>query len=96
MDVAQKALQRGHIAKVVELLDRHQPEADDENPRGFEWYYLWGACQRSIMARTLDDGGLVTDIVYSPDSKTLTTVNRTGTVRWRDATTFAVLDEKKT
>src|SRR5205085_4266755 len=44
-NLAQQAWDAGNLERPVDLLDRHQPRAGREDPRGFEWYYLWRLCR---------------------------------------------------
>ena len=40
MNLAQQALEVGNTARVLEILESQRPRFDDEDLRGFEWYYL--------------------------------------------------------
>ena len=66
MNVAQQAWEAANVARVLELLDRHRPKPDQEDLRGFEWYYLWRLCQRSLTTPTLEHGSGVQSVAFSP------------------------------
>jgi WD40 repeat protein len=92
MDVAQRELNRGHVAKVIERLERHLPALDEEDLRGFEWYYLWSACEGAIMSPTFELGAGVADVRYSRDGQTLITASLgRGRITQRDARTLQVI-----
>ena len=92
MNIAQQAIKRSQIAKVIERLERHQPAAEEEDLRGFEWYYLWGACQRSIMQPTIQ-GDNIRDVIYSRDGKTMIYADvGLGQVVYRDTKTLTERD----
>jgi WD40 repeat protein len=65
----------GHVDSVLNLLERHYPRTGQVDLRGFEWYHLWRNCRQTVMAPTLQAGGSVGDILFSPDGKTVTTVS---------------------
>jgi WD40 repeat protein len=68
---AEQAWREGRVDVAVKLLDQVRPQqTDDEDLRGFEWYYLWRQChgeQRSWhFPKRWATGG-----VFSPDGKRL-------------------------
>jgi len=67
---AHHAWQHGNVDRAAGLLRRHAPRPGDEDLRGFEWYYLWGLCQRSQQVPTLDQAP-VTAVAMSPDGRLL-------------------------
>ena len=67
MNSALHVWQSGDAGRAAELLRRHLPLPDKPDLRGFEWYYLFGLCQRSVMTPLIRcKGGAV---AYSPDGK---------------------------
>src|SRR5262249_25069018 len=51
MNLAMQAWEANQPARTLELLESQRPRFDDEDLRGFEWYYLWQLCQGSCYAR---------------------------------------------
>jgi eukaryotic-like serine/threonine-protein kinase len=47
MAAAKQASERGKLQELETLLKRHVPGADQEDLRGFEWYYLWRLWKRN-------------------------------------------------
>lgn len=45
LNQAQQAIERGQLAAARKLLQQQQPEAKQEDLRGFEWHHLWRQCQ---------------------------------------------------
>jgi eukaryotic-like serine/threonine-protein kinase len=41
MKLSQQALKNGNLGTARGLLDRHRPQSDEEDLRGWEWRYLW-------------------------------------------------------
>src|SRR5262249_27321119 len=54
-NLAQQAWEAGHPARALELLESLRPKLDEEDLRGFDWYYLWRLCHRNLH-RTLSAG----------------------------------------
>ena len=73
INAAHHAWEANNVDRVLELLKRHVPEPDQEDLRGFEWYYLWRLCLPSLLTPTLTHDGPVNVIAFSPDSKILAT-----------------------
>ena len=56
INVALQALAENNLSRARELLDRQQPQAGEEDLRGFEWRYLWQLCQGDEIATFRDEG----------------------------------------
>jgi eukaryotic-like serine/threonine-protein kinase len=74
MNLALQAWEAGHPARTLQLLEGQRPRFDEEDLRGFDWYYLWQLCQGhlrfSLPKLNVDDAKA---IAVSPDGKTLAT-----------------------
>ena len=47
MNLALEDWQQGNVARVLELLDREQPAAEQQDLRGFEWHHLRRLCEHA-------------------------------------------------
>ena len=74
------------------LLDRHVPETDERDRRGFEWWYLHGQAVREHRV-LLDVGTALYTLCPSPDRKIWATAGLDATVRLFDPETGVVLQE---
>ena len=72
MNLAMRAWEGGQPARMLQLLESQRPRFDQEDLRGFDWYYLWRLCQGayrfSLPTLNYDNA---TAIAVSPDGKTL-------------------------
>jgi WD40 repeat protein/serine/threonine protein kinase len=87
-NLAQQALEAGQPARALDLLESLRPRLDEEDLRGFEWYYLWRLCHRNLH-RTLRGpaGQRVGALAITPDGKTLVSGSTGGSVRVWDVAT---------
>jgi WD40 repeat protein/serine/threonine protein kinase/tetratricopeptide (TPR) repeat protein len=87
-NLAQQALEAGQPARALELLESLRPRFDQDDLRGFDWYYLWRLCHRNLY-RTLS--GPKVEVVYglaiTPDGKTLVSGSTDASVRVWDVAT---------
>jgi eukaryotic-like serine/threonine-protein kinase len=87
MNLALQAWEAGQPARVLELLESQRPRFDEEDLRGFEWYYLWRLClarhRFSLPTQNVDNAEA---LAYSPDGKSIAS-GYGGTVKIWDAAT---------
>src|SRR5262249_31763105 len=87
MNQAQQQFTASNIEQMQRLLLSYAPQTgqpNQEDLRGFEWYYLWRLChdyEFSLLNR-----GAATCTVFSPDSKMLATSNWERVELWDVAT----------
>ena len=84
--LADQAWQNADIQRMLELLDRDIPGADQKDLREFAWYYLRRLAhrERATQAGHTDE---VHSVTYSPDGTMLASGSKDGTIRLWDAAT---------
>jgi serine/threonine protein kinase len=84
LTLAQNAWRDAEIGKLLGLLESALPMPEQEDLRGFEWYYLWHLCHADL--RTLRQAvGPVTTLALTPDGKRLALGGVDGLVHVHDA-----------
>ncbi|MFO0869047.1 MAG: protein kinase [Pirellulales bacterium] len=85
VQLAHAAWQSGNVSSTNELLEKYLPQNDavGDDPRGFEWHYLWRqthAARRSWRPETPTSAGVspLQGIAFSPDGKTVATASISG------------------
>jgi WD40 repeat protein len=84
-DMTQAALacEQNHASKARELLERQIPEADSEDLRGFEWYFLTNLTD-AVSPRhpqvLKGHADCVESVVFGPDSSRLASASLDGTI----------------
>ena len=86
MRLAQQDWKSGQTWRFQKLLDRHVPEADEPDFRGWEWYYLWSSA-RDDWLTLWGHTGDVRLVRWSPDGRYLSSGSLDGTARVWDADT---------
>jgi WD40 repeat protein/tRNA A-37 threonylcarbamoyl transferase component Bud32 len=85
VNLAERAWHEGHPALVEELLRLHLPRPGEEDPRGFEWHYLWRLCHPNV--RTLRSDGSALTLAFSGDGTRLVCATQNGIIRVWDPDT---------
>jgi eukaryotic-like serine/threonine-protein kinase len=81
MNQAQQELNDQNPERALELLDRFRPTRKSANdPRGFEWRYLWQHCQNDAEAVVGRVNGGVRALEVSPDGRWLVASSEAGEV----------------
>jgi WD40 repeat protein/serine/threonine protein kinase/tetratricopeptide (TPR) repeat protein len=87
MNLAMQAWEAGNPARVLELLEGQRPKFDQDDLRGFEWYYLWRLCQSGKRFTLRGYQGEIWCIAFSPDGQTLASASWDGDVNIWDVAT---------
>jgi WD40 repeat protein/serine/threonine protein kinase len=87
MNLAQQAWDLGNPSRALELLEGQRPKFDQEDLRGFEWYYFWRLCQAGRRLRLRGHDSAVFTVAFSPDGKTLASGDWDGNVKLWDVST---------
>jgi WD40 repeat protein/serine/threonine protein kinase len=83
MSLAQRAFHDGDSEQLRALLERHRPAAGQNDPRGFEWYYLLRRYKdrpRLAAAVKAHDGEAYC-VVYAPDGQSVASGGQDGAIR---------------
>src|SRR5262249_13758733 len=70
-NLAQQAWEAGQPSRVLELLESLRPKFDQEDLRGFEWYYLWRLCHPGFRSTLRGHTGPICGLAFSADGRTL-------------------------
>ena len=90
MNLAEQAWETTNIARLRDLVESHRPPPDAspaEDPRGFEWYYLWRLYHHTGERFRLQHTKEVWSVAFSPDGKTVATSDDNGQVKLWDSAT---------
>jgi WD40 repeat protein/serine/threonine protein kinase len=78
--LAYQEWQKGHLLLTLDRLTRHRPVGDQEDLRGFEWYYLQRLCHAESRTLSAHEGG-VNSVAYSHDGSLLATAGEDRSVK---------------
>jgi eukaryotic-like serine/threonine-protein kinase len=86
MNLSQQASETNQTRRLLELVSPYLPGTQQDQLRGFEWYYWWRTCH--LYQKSLEgNGGTVTALAFHPISGILVSGNEDGKVRlWDPAT----------
>ncbi len=71
MNLAQQALKQNNLGRARRLIDRHRPQPDEEDLRGWEWRYLWQLTQSSAITTLTNRQTPGFSCSFSPDGSRL-------------------------
>ncbi len=71
MNLAHQALKLNNVGRGRRLLDRNRPQPGEEDPRGWEWRYLWQLTRNSALVTLTNRTARGTSVSFSPDGTQL-------------------------
>jgi len=87
MNLAIQAWEVGDLDHMIQLLDQHrQPPPNQEDLRGFEWYYLWRLWRNTYATPILKHEASVSHLAFSPDGRTLASACGEDILLWNPTT----------
>jgi WD40 repeat protein/serine/threonine protein kinase len=81
MTLAYQAFEAGDTGRARALLERHWPQAGQEDLRGFEWRYLWRGCRDGSRQTLRGHTAEVRAVAFSRDGKLLASCGQDHSVR---------------
>jgi eukaryotic-like serine/threonine-protein kinase len=82
VNLAQRALAVHDLGRARSLLDRHRPQAEEPDLRGFEWRYLWRLGQSDPHQALEPDVGEVRFVTFSRHGRWLAAGGGDGSAVW--------------
>jgi WD40 repeat protein/serine/threonine protein kinase len=71
MNLAQQALSLNNLGRARQLLNRHRPQAGEEDRRGWEWRYLWQQSQSGAQSSFCQRSNGIWSLAVSHDGRWL-------------------------
>jgi WD40 repeat protein/tRNA A-37 threonylcarbamoyl transferase component Bud32 len=82
LDEGQDALALEALLGLKKLADKwHKDQPQQEELRGFEWYYTWHQCHSDVSRRLKGHASHITEVAFSPDGNLLATAALDHTVK---------------
>lgn len=66
MNLAHEAVRDGNFRRAVQLLDKHKPQGNEPDLRGFEWRYLRQLCKGNARTELPPEDGPINSVAFSP------------------------------
>ena len=87
LNLALEDWQQGNVARVLELLDREQPAAEQQDLRGFEWHHLRRLCEHASKGVLRGHAHPVLAVAMAADNSVWASADERGAIRvWNPAT----------
>ncbi len=80
INLAQQAMEKGAVDRVLQLLEEHRPKPGANDVRGWEWHYLYGLCRANELPLEAHLAP-IHRATFSPDGDALATASDDHTVR---------------
>jgi len=81
MLLCRRALKANNLREARQLLDRQRPAGGEEDIRGWEWRWLWNACQSGALFELAEQESRVLQAIYVDRGKSIVTYGDGGSVR---------------
>ncbi|MBL9175412.1 MAG: protein kinase, partial [Verrucomicrobiales bacterium] len=96
MNLAQQAVNQNNLGRARRLLERHRPQGDEEDLRGWEWRYLWHQCRSDALAQFAKRSARGFSVSFSPDGTQIAAGYSDGRIELWDVARRTLLRKLKT
>ena len=69
INLAHQAVRDGNFRRATQLLDKHKPQGNGPDLRGFEWHYLRQLCHGNPRTELPPEDGPIQSVAFSPNGK---------------------------